>query len=80
MRLEIPEDISKAAGLTERDCLIELAVHLYAERRLPFSQALRLCGLDRLSFERELANRNITLYRVGDLHEDVDALKELGRL
>lgn len=78
--LKIPEDILNAAGLTEQDCLIELAVHLYAERRLSFAQALRLCGLGRVAFERELARRDIALYSLDDLQEDVGALKELGRL
>ena len=57
-----------------------LAVHLYAERRLAFAQALRLAGLNRLEFEKELARRDISLYTVEDLKHDVAALKELGRL
>ena len=80
MRLDIPDDIVQLSGLTERDCLIELSVHLYARRRLPLGQALRLCGLDRGEFERQLAQRDITLYTVEDLHEDVGALRDLGRL
>lgn len=78
--LRIPEDILEAAGLTEKECLVELAVHLYAERRLAFAQALRLAGLNRLEFEKELARRDISLYSVEDLEDDVAALKELGRL
>lgn len=80
VELRIPEDILEAAGLTERECLIELAVHLYAERRLAFAQAIRLAGLDRPDFEKELAQRDISLYSVDDLEHDVAALKKLGRL
>ncbi len=80
VELRIPEDIFEAAGLTKRECLIQLAVHLYAERRLAFAQALRLAGLSRLEFEKELARRDISLYSVEDLKHDVAALKELGRL
>jgi predicted HTH domain antitoxin len=69
-----------SAGLTEKECLVELAVHLYAERRLAFAQALRLAGLNRLEFEEELARREISVYSVEDLEHDVAALKELGRL
>lgn len=79
MPIEIPEDILRTAGLTEADCLVELTVHLYAERRISIAQALRLSGLSRLTFEKELAKRNLTLYTVVDLHEDVDALRELRR-
>ncbi|ETW95260.1 UPF0175 family protein [Candidatus Entotheonella palauensis] len=80
MRLEIPDDIMTLAGLTEQDCLIELSVHLYAGRRLSFGQALRLSGLNRFEFEHQLAQRDISLYTVADLHEDVETLRELGRL
>ena len=45
--MRISEDILEAAGVTEQECLIELAVHLYAERRLAFAHALRLAGLRR---------------------------------
>ena len=79
-KLTIPDDILEAAGLTERDCLIELAVHLYTERRITFGQALRLSQLTRAELEKELARRDISLYTVEDLNRDVAALKELGRL
>ena len=80
MRLEIPDEIMQVSGLTEQDCLIELSVHLYASQRLSLCQALRLSGLDRFEFERQLAQRDISLYTVDDLHEDVETLRDLGRL
>jgi predicted HTH domain antitoxin len=80
MRLEIPDDILQGFGLTEQDCLSELSVHLYASRHLCLGQALRLSGLNRFDFERQLAQRDISLYTVDDLHEDVETLRELGRL
>ena len=78
--MRIPDDILEAAGLTEQECLIELALHLYAQRRLAFGQALRLSGLNRVEFENELARRDISLYSTEDLEHDVATLKELGRL
>ncbi len=48
MKLEIPDDIMKSSGLTKEDCLIELGVRLYADRRIWLAQALRLSGLSRL--------------------------------
>jgi predicted HTH domain antitoxin len=80
MKLEIPEDILRTAGMTEKDCLAEFAVHLYANRRISFAQAIRLCGLKRAEFEQELARRDVALYTVDDLHEDVETLKGMGRL
>lgn len=66
--------------MTERECLIELAVRLYEQRRLSIGQALRLCGLTRMNFEAELARRDISLYSVEDLARDVSRLEQLGRL
>ncbi len=80
MIIEIPEDIWKAAGLTEKECRIELATHLYGERRISIAQALQLSGLSRLDFEGELRNRKISLYTVEDLESDISTLKDLGRL
>lgn len=78
--MRIPEEILDAAGLTEKECLVELAVHFYAERRLALAQALRLSGLNRREFEKELARRDISLYSLEDLGHDVAALKDLDRL
>ena len=69
----------QASGLTEEDCRIELSVRLYAARRISLAQALRLSNLDRFAFEAQLAQRDISLYTVNDLYEDVETLKELGR-
>ncbi len=79
-RLAIPDDILAAAGLTEQECLIELAIQLYAQRRIKIGHALRLSQLTREQFEQELARHNISLYSVADLDDDVASLKELGRL
>ena len=77
MTIDVPDDILKRAGLTAQDCLVELAVHLYAERRLPLAEALRLSALSRADFEKARADRDISLYTVQDLRDDVKAVGEL---
>jgi predicted HTH domain antitoxin len=79
-RLTIPDEILEAAGLTEQECLVELAVQLYAQRRIKIGHALRLSQLTRQEFEKDLARHSISLYSVEDLNDDVASLKELGRL
>jgi predicted HTH domain antitoxin len=79
-KLTIPDDVLQAAGLTERECLVGLAVHLYTERRVTIAQAVRLSGLTRSELEEELARRNISLYSVDDLRRDVSDPEKLGRL
>jgi predicted HTH domain antitoxin len=80
MSIEIPAEILERSGLSEKECLLELSVHLYADRRIPFGQALRLSGSNRSAFDEALAQHGISLYSVDDLHDDVATLKELGRL
>ena len=80
MTLDVPDEILKRAGLTEQDCLSELAVHLYAERRITHGEALRISGLSRRAFEQELGRHDISLYTVEDLESDVKTLEDLGRL
>ena len=60
------------------EMLIELATHLYASRRLNMGQAKRLAKLDLMSFQKELAKRNICInYTVEDLRNDVATLDKL---
>jgi predicted HTH domain antitoxin len=78
MSIEVPDEIAKAARPTEKSCLVELAVQLYAQGRLRPRPARELCGLSRLEFEKELAARQISLNTVEDLGSVVATLEELG--
>ena len=78
--LTIPDGILEVAGMTEKDCLIELAVQLYAQRRIKIAHALRLSQLTRRDFEQELGRHSISRYSIDDLNDEVASLKELGRL
>jgi predicted HTH domain antitoxin len=79
MRLSIPDDIVRAADLSADRLLQELAVRLYATRRLSFGQARRLAGMDMLAFQAILADSNVTLnYGMDDLDDDVRAIGNAG--
>ena len=77
MQIDLPDEVVRAAGLTEKACLTELAVQLYASRRVTIAQALELCRMTRSEFQKELGKREISLYTVEDLHADMAALEEL---
>ncbi|HYE60687.1 MAG TPA: UPF0175 family protein [Phycisphaerales bacterium] len=62
MTINVPDDILKQAGVTERDLLIELACRLFDAEKLVKADAARLCGLDRPAFENELHKRRLPLY------------------
>lgn len=74
--LIVPKEFLDSAKMSEDEMRIDLAVHLYATRRLSMGKAKELAGLDLISFQKELANRDVYLnYGIDDLHED---LRNLG--
>jgi predicted HTH domain antitoxin len=69
------------ARLSLSDLKVELAVHLYAQRRLPIGKARELAGMALWEFRQLLGSRRISPhYDVEDLEQDVATLRELGRL
>lgn len=82
MLLNIPEDILKEAGLSDRDALIEFACGLFDSGRLELPTAVRLSGLSRSEFENQLASRGIAAYRptVQDLDQDLQTIEHLNQV
>jgi len=79
--LEVPQDILDSARLTIPELKIEIAVYLYAQRRLSIGKARELAGMTLWEFRQVLASRRIPPhYDVVDLDEDVATLREMGRL
>ena len=76
--LVVPREVLDSAKMSEDEMRIDLAAHLYATKRLSMGKAKRLAGLDLLSFQRELAKRNIYIhYGVEDLEQDLETLERL---
>lgn len=76
--LVVPKEILSKLRMSSDEMLIELATHLYAVKRLNMGQARRLANLDLMSFQKELAKRNIYIhYTVEDLRQDVATLDKL---
>lgn len=70
--LVVPKEVLDKAHFTAEELAIEIATHLYATKRLTIGQARRMTGLDLISFQRELAKRDICIhYDVNDLHLDM---------
>ncbi|MDX9830960.1 MAG: UPF0175 family protein [Anaerolineae bacterium] len=79
--LEVSQDILDSARLTPADLKVEMAVHLYAQRRLSAGKARELAGLTLWEFRQVLASRRIPPhYDEAELDEDVATLREMGRL
>ena len=79
--LEIPRDILDSARLSLEEIRLELAVHLYAQRRLSIGKAHELADVSLWEFRQLLGSRRIAPhYDVEDLNQDVATLRALGRL
>lgn len=78
--MEFPTDVLDSARLTVADLKVELAIHLYEERRLAIGKAKELAGMALWEFRQLLAARRIPPhYEVEDLQEDLETLHALGR-
>ncbi|MBA4159489.1 MAG: UPF0175 family protein [Gemmatimonadetes bacterium] len=81
MSVTIPDDVLQAAQMSEAELRQELALLLFERERLTLAQAARLAGMERLRFQHLLASRGIPLhYDVTEFEEDLQTLRELGRL
>lgn len=79
--LNIPQDILDSARLTIHDLRTEIALSLYAQRRLSIGKAHELADMSLWEFRQLLAFRRISPdYDLSDLDEDIATLQELKRI
>lgn len=78
--LVVPKEVLQSVHMSPDEMLIELATHLYEKNRLTIGQAKRLAKLDQISFQKELAKRNIYLHITAeDVMKDVETLRKLDK-
>ncbi len=78
MSVVITDDMLATVQLTPEEFLQEVAMLFYQQKRLTLAQASTLSGIDRLTFQRMLANRHIPIhYDRQDLETDVETLQKL---
>ncbi|MBP8293520.1 MAG: UPF0175 family protein [Caldilineaceae bacterium] len=76
--LSFDQDILDSARLTAEDAKVELAVHLYSQRRLSLGKARELAGMSLWTFRQLLAAREIPAhYDEDDLLSDLTTLRSL---
>lgn len=79
--LEIPQGVLDAAQMNTHELRRELALALYAQRRLSLGKARELAGLSLWEFRQWLGLRRIEAhYDAADVQDDLATLRELGRL
>ena len=79
--LHVPQDILDSSRLTLSELKVEIAVYLYAQRRLSIGKARELAEMSLWEFRQLLATRRISPhYDEVDLDEDLATLRDMGRL
>ena len=79
--LHVPQDILDSSRLTLSELKVEIAVYLYAQRRLSIGKARELAEMSLWEFRQLLATRRISPhYDEVDLDEDLATLHDMGRL
>ena len=70
--IEIPEHLLQAAHTTPDELKVEIAIHLYQQRRLSIGHARELADMSLWEFRQLLASRRISpYYDIADLDEDM---------
>jgi predicted HTH domain antitoxin len=76
--LQLPRRVLESARVNVAELKIELAVHLYQQKRLAIGQARELADMTLWEFRQLLASRRISPhYEVADLDEDMQTWQAL---
>lgn len=81
MPLVIPDELLRAAGMSEQQAKLEIACRWFDEGKLSIEHAARLAGTDKTEFESQLELRGLPRHRYTEqmLEQDVETLKKLRR-
>ena len=76
--LLISGNVLKELNISPAELLVDLAVYLYDKEQLSMGQAKKLAGLTQISFQKEMAKRNVLIkYDIEDLEKDLAILTQL---
>ncbi|MEM6766327.1 MAG: UPF0175 family protein [Bacteroidota bacterium] len=75
MSISIPESYLLAAGMTEKDLKLEIALIFYQRQAVSLGKAAQLSEMSRFHFQQQMKARSIPVnYDVNALMEDVKTL------
>lgn len=81
MSVVISDEILTTIRMSEAEMKQEIALLLFQKDKLTLAQASRFAGMNRMAFQHLLASRQIPIhYDVEDFEQDIQNLREMGRL
>ena len=79
--IEIPREVLHSARMTPQELRRELAILLFQQGKLSFGKAREMAVMTVWSFQQLLGSREIPVhYDIAEYEEDLQTLKEIGRL
>jgi len=79
--IEIPREIIRSTRMTPQELKQDLAILLFQQGKLSFGKAREMAGMTAWAFQQLLGSRGIPIhYDVEEYEEDLQTLRELGRL
>lgn len=81
MSLLISDEVLSTTRMTEGEMKQEIAILLFQKEKFTLAQASRFADMHRVAFQHVLASRQIPIhYGVDDFEQDIENLREMGRL
>jgi len=78
MTIELPKNILLDSKYQLQDLQIDVALVLYQRRKISLARAARWVGVNRMEFQKLLADRSIPLnFTVEDFKMDLDTLNSM---
>jgi len=77
VKITIEDELLQGLNLSDREARIDLAVGLYADRRVTLGRAARIAGISQPEMMRELGRRRVPMnYDVAEYEADLQTLRE----
>ena len=78
MQIAFPDELTDGLDLTPEHARVDLAIGLYAERRVTLGRAAELAGMDQTAFLRKLGELRIPMhYDLPELEADLMVVREM---
>ena len=78
MELHLPDELVRSIEMSEEQWLLELAIGLYAGRRVSLGRGAEIARIPKPEFLDELGQRQISInYDLDDLESDTRTIAEL---